>query len=63
MGRVRRGEVKLRAYEVQRDVVAIPTSDAPIYAHRGDVVIVAVVERWEDAPEALKRIVQKVEED
>lgn len=55
--------MKLRAYEVQRDVVAIPTSDAPIYAHRGDVVIVAVVERWEDAPEALKRIVQKVEED
>lgn len=32
------------------------TSEGPLAAHKGDVVIVAVVERWDDAAAAMAAI-------
>lgn len=59
--------MKFRAWQETQQVRSIMTGEGPLAAHKGDVVIVAVVERWDDAAAAMAAIarmtaVPKVEE-
>lgn len=54
---VRGGDaMKLRSWTEDRDVRAIQTGDGLMTVHRGDVVVIAVVERWDDAERAIAEL-------
>jgi hypothetical protein len=48
--------MKFAAWSEQRDVRAIQTGDGLLTVHRGDVVVIAVVERWDDAEKAIAEL-------
>lgn len=45
--------MKIRVWREFRDIRAIQTGDGIVEIRKGDVVMVAVVERWDDASEAI----------
>ena len=45
--------MKFRAWREERDQRALTTGDGLMVTHKGDLVIVAVVEKWDDADKAI----------
>ena len=49
-------DVRFKAWTVTKDREVIMTADGPIIAQRGEILAVAVGERWEDIWALLKQI-------
>ena len=45
--------MRFRAWREERETRALITGDGMVVANKGDLVIVAIVEKWDDADKAI----------